>query len=84
MIFKAYARSDGALVLVPDCLVASRDAEARHGPLAFVGRVDASLHPQPEVWQRVLADMDRQSYAVVRSSMRRLLIPEDTGRLLHA
>jgi hypothetical protein len=60
-------------VLVPDCLVASRDAEARHGPLVFVGRIDDRQHPDAAIWSRVLADIDRQSYAVVRSSTRALL-----------
>lgn len=73
MIFRAYTRRDGALVLVPDCLVASREAEARHGPLSFVGRIDDALHPDVRIWDRVLADVDRQSYAVVRASARALL-----------
>lgn len=81
MIFKAYARRDGAFVLVPDCLIASRDAELRHGPLVYVGHVDASRHEEPAVWNRVLADIDRQSYAVVRSSISQLLIPDDTPHL---
>jgi hypothetical protein len=66
MDFKAYRRPDGAYVLVPDCLVASRDAQARHGPLALVARFDAPCSPEDPVWHRVLADLDRQSYAVVR------------------
>jgi hypothetical protein len=64
--FKAYRRPDGAYVLVPDCLVASRDAQARHGPLVLVARFDAPCPPDDPVWNRVLSDMDRQSYAVVR------------------
>ncbi|TZF89804.1 hypothetical protein [Cognatilysobacter lacus] len=66
MDFKAYRRPDGAYVLVPDCFVASRDAQARHGPLVLVARFDAACPPDDPVWQRVLADLDRQSYAVVR------------------
>ena len=66
MDFKAYRRPDGAYVLVPDCLVASRDAQARHGPLALVARFDAPCTPDDPVWARVLADIDRQSYSVVR------------------
>lgn len=73
MIFKAYARHDGAYILVPDCLVASREAQTRHGPLSYVGLVDSSTHLEPAVWDRVLSDVDRQSYAVVRSTMRPLL-----------
>lgn len=84
MLFKAYARSDGALVLVPDCLVASRDAQARHGPLVLIGRLDASQHPDAEVWHRVLSDIDRQSYAVVRSSARSLVTPAAVARFEHA
>jgi len=66
MDFKAYRRPDGAYVLVPDCLVASRDAQARHGPLMLVARFDAPCPPEDPIWNRVLADLDRQSYAVVR------------------
>ncbi|HZX79370.1 MAG TPA: hypothetical protein VFE72_00245 [Lysobacter sp.] len=73
MEFKAYRRPDGAYVLVPDCLVASRDAQARHGPLVLVARFDAACPPDDPVWQRVLADIDHQSYAVVR---------RDTGEYL--
>ncbi|HEY4582685.1 MAG TPA: hypothetical protein VIG88_07470 [Lysobacter sp.] len=75
MEFKAYRRPDGAYVLVPDCLVASRDAQARHGPLQLVARFDADCPADDPVWRRILADIDRQSYAVVR---------RDTGdRLIH-
>jgi hypothetical protein len=75
MVFRAYTRRDGALVLVPECLVASREAESRHGPLVFVGRIDDRQHPDTGIWHRVMADVDRQSYAVVRSSVRALLSP---------
>ena len=66
MDFKAYRRPDGAYVLVPDCFVASRDAQARHGPLVLVARFDAPCPPEEPIWNRVLSDLDRQSYAVVR------------------
>ena len=66
MDFKAYRRPDGAYVLVPDCFVASRDAQARHGPLVLVARFDAPCPPEEPIWHRVLSDLDRQSYAVVR------------------
>lgn len=74
MLFKAYRRNDGAFVLVPDCCVASRDAERRHGPLRFTGHVDPAAQADAALWRRVENDIDRQSYAVVR---------QDTGlRLL--
>lgn len=66
MQFKAYQRPDGAYVLVPDCLLASRDAHARHGPLTLVARFDVECASDEAVWRRVLDDIDRQSYAVVR------------------
>ncbi|GAB6197229.1 hypothetical protein [Lysobacter xanthus] len=66
MEFKAYRRSDGAYLLVPDCLVASREAQARHGPLTLAARFDADLVSGDPLWQRVLEDIDRQSYAVIR------------------
>lgn len=66
MEFKAYRRADGAWLLVPDCLVASREAEARHGPLVLVTRFDAECPGDDPVWHRVLDDIDAQAYAVVR------------------
>lgn len=69
MFFKAYRRPDGAVLLVPDCLLASRDAQQRHGPLLLIGRVDADPGRECELWHRVLDDIDRQSYAVVRRDM---------------
>lgn len=73
MIFRAYARRDGAFVLVPECLVASKDAERRHGPLTLAGHVDSDCFPESAIWQRVLADIDRQSYSIVRSSIAPLM-----------
>lgn len=73
MVFTGYLRLDGALVLVPDCFVASREAHARHGPLRFAGHFESDSQPDPVLWDRVLADMDSQSYAIVR---------QETGRLL--
>lgn len=66
MDFRAYRRPDGAYVLVPNCLVASRDAEVRHGPLALVATFSVDCAVDDPVWHRVLGDIDRQSYAVVR------------------
>lgn len=79
MEFKAYRRPDGAYVLVPDCFVASRDAQARHGPLALVARFDVDCPIDDPVWHRVLADIDRQSYAVVRRETGEQLIRIATG-----
>lgn len=66
MEFRAYRRPDGAYVLVPDCLVASRDAEVRHGPLVLIATLAVDCPSDDPVWHRVLGDIDRQSYAVVR------------------
>lgn len=66
MVFSAYRRGDGAFVLVPDCLIASREANATHGPLIFVAAFESGCDADETIWQRVMADIDRQSYAVVR------------------
>lgn len=66
MVFTGYLRNDGALVLVPECFLASREAHARHGPLRFAGHFESDSQPGAKLWERVLADMDRQSYAIVR------------------
>lgn len=66
MIFTGYHRPDGALVLVPECFVASREAEKHNGPLRFAGHFETDSQPDPSIWRRVLADIDRQSYAVLR------------------
>ncbi|WP_162823718.1 hypothetical protein [Lysobacter sp. TY2-98] len=82
MEFKAYRRPDGAFVLVPDCLVASRDAQGRHGPLTLVARFDVDCPLDDPVWHRVLADIDRQSYAVVRRDTGEQLIRLATGHAI--
>lgn len=79
MEFKAYRRPDGAYVLVPDCLLASRDAQARHGPLTLIARFDVDCSADDAVWHRVLADIDRQSYAVVRRETGEQLVRREAG-----
>lgn len=74
MEFKAYRRPDGAYMLVPDCLIASRAAQARHGPLVLIARFAMDCPPDDPIWQRVLADIDQQSYALVRRETGELLI----------
>lgn len=83
MYFKAYRRPDGAVLLVPDCMLASRDAHRRHGPLVPLGRVDADPQRDDALWRRVLADVDRQSYAVIRRGMPLELL-DDPPLSLHA
>ncbi|GAB2518957.1 hypothetical protein [Lysobacter humi (ex Lee et al. 2017)] len=70
MFFEAYRRPDGALLLVPDCMLASREAQLRHGPLVALGRVHADPDRDDALWRRVLTDIDRQSYSIVRRDLR--------------
>lgn len=74
MNFTAYRRADGAFVLVPDCLVASREAQIHHGPLTLVGRVAADGPPDDPAWRRILRDIDHHTYAVVRSQTGEALV----------
>lgn len=83
MFFIAYRRPDGALLLVPDCMLASREAQQRHGPLVPLGRVRTGPDPNDALWRRVLADIDRQSYSLVRRDLR-LDLAEHAPRALRA
>ena len=66
MKFDVYTRPDGAYVLVPDCLQASREAQRLHGPLTFCDTVDTehAALPRP-FWEQLIAEIDTRSYAVV-------------------
>lgn len=83
MEFTAYRRADGAWLLVPDCLVPSREAEARHGPLVLVARFDAECPAGDSAWQRVLDDIDAQAYALVRRETGEYLV-RDAAHLRRA
>ncbi|HSR64075.1 MAG TPA: hypothetical protein VLM17_00500 [Xanthomonadaceae bacterium] len=69
-----YTSTAGRCVLVPDCFLPSAESERRYGPLRRCGSVHL---PEPVVdalWRRVLSDLDRRPFAVLRrNDARRLL-----------
>ena len=71
-----YTRPDGAYVLVPNHVTPSLDAQNGTGPLTFCETIDVSEHPHPAVWERVNAEIDRHSYAVLQAALaERFLAP---------
>jgi hypothetical protein len=74
LIFNIYTRPDGAFLLVPECMEASRAAEVQHGPLHFCGTINSSEHPVPALWNRVLSETDDHSFAVLQESVGKQLL----------
>lgn len=75
--FTVYLRPDDAYVFVPDCMVASREAERLHGPLIYCETIDTSDYPVPGIWETVMDEVDRQSFAVLHSVIGRRLLGLD-------
>ena len=69
MYFAIYTRPDGAYVLVPDQMPPSTDAQNGTGPLTFCETVNVKDHPHPAVWERVKAEIDRHSFAVLQAAV---------------
>jgi hypothetical protein len=85
MYIAIYTRADGAYVLVPDHMTPSADAQNGTGPLTFCETINASEHPHPAVWERVNAEIDRHSYAVLQASVaERFLAPHCGGHRARA
>lgn len=69
-----YTSTAGRCVLVPDCFLPSAESERRYGPLRRCGSVHLAEPVDDALWQRVLAELDRRSFAVLRrNDARRLL-----------
>lgn len=69
MIFSVYTRSDGACLLVPECMTAPHAAESRYGPLKYRARIDSGDFPVPAIWDRVSAEIDDHFYAVLQAAV---------------
>jgi hypothetical protein len=69
MLFAIYTRPDGAYVLVPDHVPPSVDAQNGTGPLTFCETINVNDHPHPAVWERVNAEIDRHSFAVLHATV---------------
>lgn len=69
-----YTSTAGRCVLVPDCFLPSAESERRYGPLRRCGSLHLDEPVADALWRRVLADLDRRPFAVLRrNDARRLL-----------
>lgn len=69
-----YTSTAGRCVLVPDCFLPSAESERRYGPLRRCGSLHLAEPVDDVLWQRVLADLERRPFAVLRrNDARRLL-----------
>ena len=79
MIFGIYARPDGAYLLVPACMQASAEAQRLHGPLQFLERMDWSEEPIPDIWQTLMAELDRHSFVVLQDAAVKCLVETEAS-----
>ena len=77
MIFTVYTRPDGAYLLIPDCLHVPRAAEVAHGPLQYCETVDSEEHAMPALWERVMAEVDQMSFAILQAAVGRQMLGLD-------
>jgi len=61
MYCTAYRTRTGHLLLVPDCMVATKEAEQRFGPLDNCGFIDTDRLPDP-LQEAVERDFNARSY----------------------
>ena len=65
MNLNLFACSRGGYLVTPECMLASTEAQALHGPTQrFLGVVDGALFPE-EMRQQVEADVERHAFAFV-------------------
>jgi hypothetical protein len=60
-----YATEAGILLLVPDCIHPTKEAERLYAPLDLCARSRLADIPDPHVRARIEADIDVQSFAVL-------------------
>jgi len=77
VIFTVYTRPDGAYLLIPDCLHVPRAAEVAHGPLQYCETVDSEEHAMPALWERVMAEVDQMSFAILQAAVGRQMLGLD-------
>ncbi len=71
-----YQSETGQLLLVPACLLPSRELLATFGPVRVCGPARVRDDDGSPAWRRMLAEIDAHHYSVIRR--------EDGVRLLHA
>lgn len=74
MHFAIYMRPDGAHVFVPECMQASIEAEALHGPLKFLKFLDWCEEPLPAMWKTIMTEIDDHSFAVFQDAVAKYLV----------
>ena len=74
MLLNVYTTADGRFLLVPECMSASLEARRLHGPLEFCVRIDSRDYPYPELWLRVLSEIDEQMFAVLEPAVGKWLM----------
>lgn len=74
MEIMVYSCGENELVIVPRCLQPSVEALARFGPLMPRGSATVADDSTALSWTRVVADLERRSYAVVSLSDAQLLL----------
>ncbi|WP_149196274.1 hypothetical protein [Luteimonas suaedae] len=72
MDITVYSCGENELVIVPKCVQPSVEALSRFGPLMPCG--SATVADDATTWARVVADMERHTYAVVSLSDARQLL----------
>jgi hypothetical protein len=68
MICRVYCRDGGGLVLVPDCMLAPREAVRQAGPLYHCGVLDTAELPAG-LAECIEREFDSQSYALLSEEL---------------
>ena len=74
-----YTSTAGRCVLVPECFLPSAESERRYGPLRRCGILHLEEPVDDALWRRVLADLDRRPFAVLRRNEARRLLDAVDG-----
>lgn len=64
MLLKGYLLQDNHYILIPDCLLPSLHCQSLHGPLRLRGSVSIADFPNDRDWSLVLAEIDRETFAL--------------------
>ena len=72
MICRMYSHGAGDLILVPDCMLAPREAVRQHGPLTPCGSINSEQLPV-ELAGVVERELDARSFSYVPARLARRL-----------
>ena len=74
-----YTAASGHFIAVPDCLRPSIEAEGRHGPLQFQGRLSLDEDRACRLALRLADEIEGQCYAVLSAREGRRLLRYTDG-----